>query len=508
MLYRFVFAGGSAGPARLLSFYPLGLALMHAIVVFTYAESDPRKSTAGLPARHFLLPVRTSALVAWPMLCGVAATPALYVAWALLVFRPVGVDLPLGWPALLLAAGVACLQGIAWTLGGYPAARVLAAVCVVVVLVAAGVLASGAIPLARPMTPWLAVLLPLVICAAYFVAVAGVAACRRGDWPRDLGPAFRIRRPRAASSAPSAPFASPERAQLWLEWRQHGALMPGYATLVLAVLLLAAVGGIAPQEFWPFLGFLAALPAFIASLVGPELAKSSLWARDLELSGFAATRPLTDAAIARARLRVLGLGVVLVWIMVLAVAPCWVYLSGYGHMLTGSWQPLGRRVEPSTLWASASLLGAGWLSLPWIVGGVGLSVALTGRMSALWTVFATSTMLVVAVAGGLFWLSRHPEALPTALRLLPWAEWSVAVLVAGASAAAFGVSLRRGLLAGRAIRSAAAFAAGLLVVAAVLSWVAGPRLAHHLMAASVGAVALGLSPLATAPLAVAWNRHR
>jgi len=47
-----------------------------------------------------------------------------------------------------------------------------------------------------------------------------------------------------------------------------------------------------------------------------------------------------------------------------------------------------------------------------------------------------------------------------------------------------------------------------LWVAAVLSWVAGPRLGHHLMAASVGAVALGLSPLATAPLAVAWNRHR
>jgi hypothetical protein len=479
---------------------------MHAVVVFTHAESDPRKSTAGLPARHFLLPARTSALVAWPMLCGVAATPALYVAWALLVFRPAGVDLPLGWPALLLAAGVACLQGIAWTLGGYPAARVLAAVCVVVVLVAAGVLASGAIPLARPMTPWLAVLLPLVICAAYFVAVAGVAACRRGDWPRDLGPAFRIPRPQASAS--SAPFTSPARAQLWLEWRQHGALMPGYAALVLAILVLAAATGIAPQEFWPFLGFLAALPAFIASVVGPGLAKSSLWARDLELSSFAATRPLPDAAIARARLRVLGLGIVLVWVMVLAVAPCWVYFSGHGHMLAGLWQTLGRGAAPATLWASASLLGAVWLSLPWIVGGIGLSAALTGRTSALWTVFATSVMLVVAGAGGLFWLSRHPEALPTALRLLPRAERGVAALVAGASAAAFRVALQRGLLAGRAIRSAAALAAGLLVVAAVLAWVAGPRLGHHLMAVSVGAVALGLAPLATAPLALAWNRHR
>jgi hypothetical protein len=497
---------------------------MHAILVFTYAESDPRKTTSGFPARLFLLPARTNVLVAWPMLCGVAVTPGVYLAWALLVFRPVGVDLPLGWPALLLAAGVACFQGIAWTLGGYPAARVLAAVLVVVVLVAAGVLASGAIPLDPPIAPWLAVMLPLVVVAAYVVAVAGVAACRRGDWPRDLGPRLRVGRTRAAgdigsssrgaarafraSFASSAPFTSPERAQLWLEWRQHGALMPGYAALVLAILVLAAVTGIAPQEFWPFLGFLAALPAFIASLVGPGLAKSSLWARDLELSSFAATRPLPDAAIAGARLRVLGLGIVLVWVMVLAVAPCFVYLSGHGHMLTELWETLGRGVEPATLWASASLLGAGWLCLPWMVGGAGLSVALTGRTSAPWTVFVTSVILVVVGACGLLWLARHPATLPTALRLLPWAEWGVALLVASGSATFFRVALRRGLLGWRSARASVAVAVGLLLLAAFLAWVAGPRLGHHLVAASVGAVALGLSPLATAPLALAWNRHR
>jgi hypothetical protein len=345
---------------------------------------------------------------------------------------------------------------------------------------------------------------PLVIAAAYGVAVAGVGACRRGDWPRERDGA----RVSFSSSGPSAPFPSPERAQLWLEWRQNGALLPGYTGLMLAILVLAAVSGIAPEEFWPFLGFLAALPAFVASVVGPGLAKSGFWARDLELSGFVATRPLADAAIARARLQVLGLGVVLVWLMVLAVAPFWVDLSGHGHQLTELWHALRHRVDPATLWAGAALLGAIWLALPWMVGGLGLSVALTGRAAAIRAVVAGGMMLAAAVAGGLFWLARHPEAFPIALRLLPWAEWSGAVLVAGASAAACGACFRRGLLAGRAIRAAAAWAAGLLVLAAVPAWVTGWPLGHHLMALGVSAVALGLLPLATAPLALAWNRHR
>jgi drug/metabolite transporter (DMT)-like permease len=53
-----------------------------------------------------------------------------------------------------------------------------------------------------------------------------------------------------------------------------------------------------------------------------------------------------------------------------------------------------------------------------------------------------------------------------------------------------------------------AVAVGLLLLAAFLAWVAGPRVGHHLMSAGVSAVALGLAPVAMAPLALACNRHR
>src|SRR5579864_7788990 len=86
-------------------------ALIYVAAVFAYGfECRLEATRSGFPARLFTLPVRTSMLVGWPMLQGVAAVALLWLAWSWLVLRPSGVEVSLGFTALLAAAFVAVLQ--------------------------------------------------------------------------------------------------------------------------------------------------------------------------------------------------------------------------------------------------------------------------------------------------------------------------------------------------------------------------------------------------------------
>ncbi len=75
--------------------------------IFNYAEFNPGKNWHGFPYRLFTLPVPTRVLVACPMFLGVMAVSLVYLAWAKLVFAPLGKNLP-PWPALVLGVGIIC----------------------------------------------------------------------------------------------------------------------------------------------------------------------------------------------------------------------------------------------------------------------------------------------------------------------------------------------------------------------------------------------------------------
>src|SRR5436190_2570469 len=68
---------------------------------FAMSGEDTRNFTF---AKHmFVLPVRTSALVAWPMISGGLVVAAVWLINASLVLRPGGIAAPLWWPAAALA---------------------------------------------------------------------------------------------------------------------------------------------------------------------------------------------------------------------------------------------------------------------------------------------------------------------------------------------------------------------------------------------------------------------
>ena len=70
------------------------------------------------------LPVRTRALAFWPMLFVSSGAGLLWVAAAILIYRPAGYQLPVVIPALGLAALMAWAQALAWLpIRGFLASR-------------------------------------------------------------------------------------------------------------------------------------------------------------------------------------------------------------------------------------------------------------------------------------------------------------------------------------------------------------------------------------------------
>jgi hypothetical protein len=107
---------------------------------FDYTEEGSRGALAGFPPRLYTMPVRTWWLVTCPVLYGVTAVTLVYAAWALAVFRPAGVVLPLAWPLLFLATGMVCYQCVIWSLAGFRLTRLIAMGVLVTGLVGLGII--------------------------------------------------------------------------------------------------------------------------------------------------------------------------------------------------------------------------------------------------------------------------------------------------------------------------------------------------------------------------------
>jgi hypothetical protein len=215
------------------------MALCYLIVVSSYgAEVRLETPDSGFPPRFFLLPVRTSVLVGWPMLQGVLAAVLAWVIWDHCVLRPCGIETPFWWGAML-AAVVATTQALMWVPFGLAWVRLPVAIVVLTALIRApAILALADERFANPETvgTTLTALAAGLIPVVFLLARAGVGRARRGDspdWLRGLG---SVRRP-GEPGEPLPPFASALRAQVWYEWRLRGRGFPLLVLFALAVLM-------------------------------------------------------------------------------------------------------------------------------------------------------------------------------------------------------------------------------------------------------------------------------
>jgi hypothetical protein len=488
------------------------VALIYVGAVFAYGfESQLESRESTFPARMFTLPVRTAALVAWPMLQGMAAVALLWLAWAYFVLRPSGIEVALGQTALLAAAFVAVLQALLWSPFGLPWVRVVLAVVLMPLLALAPLLGPVlAIPDAL-LVGLYAALIPLAAATAF----AGVSRARHGD-AADWRGLLPLRRAAGQARRSAKPFPSAARAQLWYERRRYLLGFPlalaGWAGLHLAfaVWIEAQLGAKAPARVTlEGLMFLLA-PLILAPFFGCFLGRTGTSAGSpYLLSSFTATRPLPAAALVVAKLKAALLAALAGWAVVVLAASVWLADSSTHPAILKWWYQL-RQTYPSGRLAAAGLLAVGGLLLlTWRLLADNLWIGLTGRP---WVARA-SLVACGACLPAAFLLSAplvdDPELRERLWEALPWYAGGAVLLKLLAAACVGRALLRRGLIRPRALAKLLALWLLAAVGLFLLAYAAVPPDAAPVSLLAFGAaLAVPLVRLLAAPLALAWNRHR
>jgi hypothetical protein len=502
------------------SFMPV---IAFVICAFVYNRDGPLEATdSAFPRWTFVLPVGTPTLVAWPMLQAAATTAGVWVAWDVAVLRPVGMDLPLVWPAVLLAALTAWLQALSWTPHPLPWLRVLT---LLLVVAGVGLIAVYGMSEGVPDVVWVTLLAGL-IPAAYGVAVAGVAKARRGEtpewtWPARVWKAVRDSLPRRRTE-----FASAVEAQAWFEWRVRGIGIP----IAVGILLVVWVPGflMAPRAIKNFDPYSPTLTAIAGALTGPGVSLAGLLVllplymglMGLDLGGvlykgqwihearagchpFVGLRPLTDGEIVLAKMRMAARCTLMSWGLTFAVV-------GLTLGLTGAWRELAAPpiLNSYSAWEVCVGLAAGAVLLvvfTWLRLIAYLWVGLSGEPKLIRTLAIAVNIGWMPVGYAVWWLLQRPAGVTT-LQALAIAAVAVKLVLAG-------VLVRR--LVHRRITAApfaalclAAWVIVALGLITVISKVLPDEQLPLLAVAAVVILVMPLNGLAAAPLVLAWNRHR
>lgn len=476
---------------------PISIAWFYFLAVFTYGLSgDLAARESVFPKRMFTLPVGNMALAGWPMLYGTTACASLWIL-TLLIGRwsgGIGIDLPWIWPALLAAVFTAWLQALTWLSYPLRGLRVVVAVLLLTGIDAAVILS---IVFRASEATMIAILAPQLV-VAFFVAWHAVARARRGsvpDWQGTFGSL-------GAETRRQAQFRSAARAQAWLEWRRHGRTLPALAALVLPwVLLLLFIPSHdnAPIVFAILLLALIALPA-MAALAAPALGT---------FTTYAATRPMSSAALVGAKLRMTMWSVAAAWFLALLLIVAALQLSGRMDVVVERMQAFaevsgGMRATAVVLLVLAALVLSTWKNLV-----MSLAVGLTNRP---WIVksSALAMLLLITVAFPFVYALLFND------RVQGWAwdylPWILAALVCAKACAAAWVAVRlhgEGVLGDRALLAAAVgWLTGVAAVYALLAWLAALPIAPFYFFAALAILAVPWVRLGAAPLALALSRHR
>lgn len=476
---------------------PATSTFIYFLAVFTFGLSgDIAARQSMYPRRMFALPVRTEALVGWPMVYGSTAMAALWFATRVFAIWPSAIAVPIVWPALLAASLLAWTQALTWMPYALPGLRVVVSV---LWLVSIDAIVLVALHFKAPEPVMLAILAPHVPLA-FFVARYAVARARRGDVPDWRAALARIsgaeRVPRQASR-----FRSPTRAQVWFEWRQHGRSLPLWVAILLPFeLSMLFLFREAPVIIFETLIGVLLTPPFMAVFVA---------AKSQGLTSFLATRPLPNASFVSAKLRAAMGSALSSWLLVLVTVPLALILSGTwpvviehaGHAMSILGPP---RAVAIAILALSALVVSTWKQLvqslcigesgrPWLVKG---------------SVFFALALLT-ALGPIAHWVSNDRQVMTALWIGLPW----IAAIFVGLKIAAgvwIATRLLRMRLAGIRTLIAAALCWDLAVFAlyGLLAWILPELLVRSYVLALLAILAIPLVRVSAAPLALAWSRHR
>jgi hypothetical protein len=476
--------------------------IMHVVLVQInlFAFGTSVFAALGTVSRLSTYPVPNSALVGWHMLLGMAAIGLEMVASTALLNAMFDSRWPIWGPAFFAAAMFAACQSALWLAekSGWTVVTFgVAAISLALWFKSrCGPVFSFPNHYWAEVTPAEALFLAAVPILAYVVGIVGVARNRSGEPPFSIGLIDWLKRVFSLGPQANLTFRDPLHAQLWYEWRIKGAIMPaivGMGLLMgLAVWLPNRNANHLLEELIAAGGLLAVAAALGGLIIGSvALGKAS---NDLQIGQFLATRPLTNTQLAGTVLRTAAKSIFLGWAM-WAVAFLFVYAILCAlHISLRSPLP-----APVGWWyVPVVLLGA------WTAAGAFIPVSLTGRP---YLFLAVSCGGIMALFIGLMLFSSNVLSAEAQDRFVHGLAvfWGAAFAIW--TVGAFWLARRRSLVAWPTLYGAAGVWIGLCALAAVF-WApnSAERITVYILIA--GILALSVAPLATAPLALAWNRTR
>lgn len=486
---------------------PLVTTFTYFLAVFTFGlDGDLAARQSMYPARLFALPVTTTALSVLPMTYGTAAMMILWLATRTVALWPSGIILvPWIWPAFLAASLLAWTQALTWMPYPLPGLRIIVTVLLLGTIDSIALVALHFNAREPLMLGIIAPQIPL----AYLVARFALARARRGDVP-DWGAAF-------ASLAQIAPrprrrerFRSAASAHAWFEWRRHGRSLPAWVAILLPFeLVLLWVAGESTGLVITILVAVLVTPPFMATFAAAAVSTSSANTSDsYGVNPFIATRPLTNAELIAAKLRMAIRSVSVTWLLVLLAMTIALKLSGTSGLVLERMSRLSEIVGTPRAIVSVLLLLGGCIAATWTQLVQSLYIGLTGRASLIQgSVFLTVGFFLLfgPFADWIVDSGRLGEvwsAVPLIFALLVTVKMIAAVWIL--------VRLYRGhLLSDRALVLGAGFwCIAVFALYCVLVWLLGtPHIPHYLIML-LAILAIPLARLSAAPLALARNRHR
>ncbi|MDT8303649.1 MAG: hypothetical protein RQ760_19365 [Sedimentisphaerales bacterium] len=481
------------------------------ILFFQFYRKNKR---LGFPAHLYLKPTRTWVLVGWQMLLPAVTIVLLYLVSVGCARILLGITWPLPGPILLLAAAVACTQAIIWSMVGFPILRFVVCLLVLKLLHAWQFSRYGSLQeypnISRMWTELTSgELLTMVSClaAAYIVAVIGVSSDRRGDcvgWPGFWG---RLGRVRDLLPGRQKPFHSPAAAQFWREWHEKDWLIPAASGLCVGGIILSKALGINDTRntivAFVFLLQIGLGVPFFAGLIFGQCGRKS------KIDDFKATLPVSNSRLSAMILRPGAAGLLsalAIYIAGLLLVVGWLFITGEGETVTQGWHGVVNKVHEFGYGNTLQLVAVG-IIIAWGLVGMGASMTFIGRPWLVWGFWLVicSVGPVVMVLDTLHTFNLIPFGIVPALWIS--APWTIGICCLLGTTWAFFSARRQYLIASRTL----CLGLGLWLILCIsigFMWLTRDKPEPSSIVLVMGLLTLPVAPLATAPLALAWNRHR
>ena len=381
----------------------------------------------AFPAHMMVRPVRTQALVAWPMIYGIAISVCIWWLAIGLVLNPGGVHLPVFWPAVLFVTCMAWIQALAWTPLPSPWIRVLLLAAAIAPIAALAIWGGGNYSSAT-VASWVLAAGIRWTGVAFAVGVFGLSRARCGakaDWIQFLSQrATRWRRKSDDSRRLLwKPFQSAAAAQFWHEFRRNAVGVPVFFALaslpMIGCIVLSlrtpdkphdfVINSIAVRSEMLALGILIFFPFILVGMASLGMGKFDYWGKE-RMTTFFAARPMTTLEYVVLKFKAAAAAAVASWGVLLVMLLLWAALdvspiNRHQSLVRVAWA----EATPRSI-AMVILSCIGMLLLIWRNLVCGFWISLAGRKWFSSIVGVSLTLAVFLLLPGIAeWIFRRPE---------------------------------------------------------------------------------------------------